>query len=140
MTKKRKSGGRKKGQSGNKNRIQCSRCGRLVPRDKIKKITKRIPLVDRDTAYNIRKQGGFVMSRVVTKHYCTSCAIHSRQVHIRSKKDRDKERPKAEQKITTQVKQKTIKDAEYKKEQRKLISKKRKEQEKHGKKVKRNES
>lgn len=88
MAKKRKSSGRKKGQSGSKRKIQCSKCGRLVPADKAKKVTKNVTLVDRDTAMRIRKDGGYIQYKRVTKYYCISCAVHARQVRIRAKKDR----------------------------------------------------
>lgn len=101
MAKKRKSGGRRKGQSGRGKSVQCAKCGRKVPIDKAKKKTKRISIVDRDTEQMIRRDGGFVPTTFRTQYYCISCAVHTRQVHIRSKRDRDTARPQAEQKTAT---------------------------------------
>ena len=46
MTKKRKSGGRAKGGKGSTGSISCSNCGTLVPKDKAKKKTGRVTLVE----------------------------------------------------------------------------------------------
>ena len=46
MGKKRKSGGRSKGKKGSLGKVQCSSCGRLVPRDKAKRKTSFKQLVD----------------------------------------------------------------------------------------------
>jgi small subunit ribosomal protein S26e len=66
MGKKRKSGGRSKGGKGSLGKVQCSSCGRLVPRDKAK----------RKTSYKS----------------CVSCAIHRHQVKIRSADERKSRR------------------------------------------------
>ena len=88
MAKKRKSRGRKKGQSGRGKSVQCSKCGRIVPVDKVKTVTKRIPLVDRDTEFKLRKDGGYISSKVVTQKLCISCAVHTHKVNIRPKNER----------------------------------------------------
>jgi len=133
MAKKRKGRGRKKGQSGSKHRVQCSKCGRLVPADKAKKVTKRVTLVDRDTAYTIRKGGGYVPFKVVTRNLCISCAVHTRQVHIRSKRDRDRERPLPEQKMETKTRYLVLEDAKVQQERRQVESRRRKEKKKRDK-------
>jgi small subunit ribosomal protein S26e len=88
MTKKRKSGGRGKGQSGRGPSVQCAKCNRTVPRDKAKKFTKNVSLVEYQVARDIRKQGGYVSTKVVTSYYCISCAVHTGKVRIRSKDER----------------------------------------------------
>ena len=92
MAKKRKSGGRKKGQSGKGKSIQCSKCGRMVPRDKAKKFTRAVSIVEYQVAKEIRKQGGYVGTKTVTSYLCVSCAIHSRKIKIRSKDERKGEK------------------------------------------------
>ncbi|MHA1372282.1 MAG: 30S ribosomal protein S26e, partial [Promethearchaeota archaeon] len=74
MAKKRKSGGRRK--SGTTGRVQCSQCGRFIPRDKAKIITKRVPVVDFKIEKELRDQGTILPKRVVSKIYCVSCAVH----------------------------------------------------------------
>ncbi|MGH9981858.1 MAG: 30S ribosomal protein S26e, partial [Nitrososphaeraceae archaeon] len=46
MPKKRTSRGRTKGGKGSSGTVHCSQCGAMVPRDKAKKITGRITLVE----------------------------------------------------------------------------------------------
>ena len=88
MAKKRKSGGRSKGQSGTKHRVQCSKCGRLVPADKVTKVTKRSSLVDWQLQRELERDGAFIGGKTVTQNLCVSCAVHTRRVKIRAKKDR----------------------------------------------------
>ena len=56
MTKKRKSGGRAGGSKGSTGSISCSNCGTLVPKDKAKKKTGRITLVEPTLAKNFAQQ------------------------------------------------------------------------------------
>lgn len=92
MTKKRKSGGRhRKKKGGNPGKEQCSQCGRFVPRDKIKTVTKRVSVVDYKLAKELREQGTIMPTRYVSKKYCVSCAMHRHIVSPRPKKDRRKE-------------------------------------------------
>ncbi|MHA1949212.1 MAG: 30S ribosomal protein S26e [Candidatus Thorarchaeota archaeon] len=88
MAKKRKSGGRKKGSSGKSGTVQCSKCGRIVPADKAKKYTKRVSSVDPQLARELRQQGSYIQTRVVTSYYCVSCAVHSGKVQIRQASER----------------------------------------------------
>ena len=88
MTKKRKSGGRKKGSKGKGGKTQCSSCGRLVPSDKIKKETKYVTLMDPTLARELRQEGTFIPRERRTKYYCVSCAVHKGKVKIRSKETR----------------------------------------------------
>lgn len=88
MTKKRKSSGRSKGQSGSKHRVACDKCGRLVPSDKVTKVTKRSSLVDWQLQKELEKSGSFISGKTVTQNLCVSCAVHTKRVKIRSKKDR----------------------------------------------------
>jgi small subunit ribosomal protein S26e len=88
MAKKRKSGGRSKGSSGNRGTVQCSRCGRIVPADKAKKYTKRVSAVEPQLARELRQQGSFIQTRRVTSYYCVSCAVHAGRVNIRATSER----------------------------------------------------
>ena len=90
MAKKRKSGGRAKGQSGSKHRVACDKCGRLVPADKIKKVTKRTNLVDWQLQRELEKDGAFIGGSTTVQNLCVSCAIHTRRIKIRSRNDRKK--------------------------------------------------
>lgn len=85
---KRKSGGRSKGATGRGATVQCSQCGKVVPRDKAKKRTSRASFVDPQMARELRRSGTYLPSRTVTKWYCISCAVHRGVVTIRSRKDR----------------------------------------------------
>ena len=54
MPKKRTSRGRTKGGKGSSGTVHCSQCGAMVPRDKAKKITGRITLVEPTLAKELR--------------------------------------------------------------------------------------
>jgi small subunit ribosomal protein S26e len=99
LAKKRKSGGRATGKGRS---VQCSKCGRKVPIDKAKKVTKRISLVERDIERDIRKQDGYIPTTYRVFYYCVSCAVHTHTVNIRPDKYRDIDRPEKEQKKETQ--------------------------------------
>ena len=88
MPKKRKSGGRSK--SGATGTVQCSKCGRSVPRDKAKKKTGYKSLVDPKLVKELREQGAQFSRTQTIKYYCVKCAVHYGMVKIRSKDDRKK--------------------------------------------------
>jgi small subunit ribosomal protein S26e len=88
MTLKRASRGRKKGGKGSAGRIQCTNCGATVPRDKAKKVTSRLNLVEHSLAKELRAQGAYIASPRVLKWYCISCAIHFGILKIRSEASR----------------------------------------------------
>lgn len=88
MTQKRKSRGRSKGGKGSSGYVQCSQCGRPVPRDKAKKVTQRITLVEPSLARELRAAGTYVPSSVTQKYYCVSCAVHFGIVKVRAKEER----------------------------------------------------
>ncbi|MEM2111649.1 MAG: 30S ribosomal protein S26e [Candidatus Bathyarchaeia archaeon] len=85
---KRKSRGRSKGQKGRSDVVQCSSCGGLVPRDKAKKSTRRITLVDPVLAKELRQKGAYMPGRFETQYYCVSCAVHRGLVKVRAKEER----------------------------------------------------
>ena len=87
---KRKSRGRSKGGKGRSGMVQCSVCGELVPRDKAKKSSRRVSLVDSQLYKELRQKGTHVTSRVDTKFYCVSCAVHRHVVSVRSRNERKK--------------------------------------------------
>ena len=84
MTLKRASRGRRKGGKGSSDRIQCTNCGATVPKDKAKKVTSRLNLVEHSLAKELRAQGAYIASPRVLKWYCISCAIHFGILKIRS--------------------------------------------------------
>jgi small subunit ribosomal protein S26e len=84
MPLKRASRGRRKGGKGSSDRIQCTNCGATVPKDKAKKVTSRLNLVESSLAKELRAQGAYIASPKVLKWYCVSCAIHFGILKIRS--------------------------------------------------------
>lgn len=88
LGKKRKSGGRSKGGKGNLGKVQCSACGRLVPRDKAKRKTSYKTLVDFSIGKELRQQGTHIARVPYVRYFCVSCAIHRHQVKIRSQDER----------------------------------------------------
>ena len=88
MPKKRKSAGRSKGGKGRGKSIQCSSCGKTVPRDKAKKKQSYTSFVDRQLGKDLRAQGAIIPRMSTIKYYCVNCAIHRGIVKIRSKVDR----------------------------------------------------
>lgn len=69
MTKKRKSGGRSGGSRGNKGNVQCSNCGRQVPADKIKKVTRYISVVDPSMRKELQDAGAVLPRRKETSTF-----------------------------------------------------------------------
>lgn len=90
MPLKRASRGRRKGGKGSSGTIQCMNCGCTVPKDKAKKVTSRLSLVDHALAKELRAQGAYIASPKVLKWYCVSCAIHFGVLKIRSEDSRRK--------------------------------------------------
>lgn len=88
MPKKRKSRGRGKGGKGRSEYVQCSQCGALVPRDKAKKVTRRMSLVEPSLAKELRESGAYVPTTTITKYYCISCAVHFGIVKVRAEEER----------------------------------------------------
>jgi len=90
MPKKRKSGGRSKGNKGRSKMVQCSSCGSQVPRGKAKRVTQYKSLVDWSLGKELRAQGAYFTRQRVEKYYCISCAVHRRVVKVRSKISRQR--------------------------------------------------
>jgi len=90
MPKKRTSRGRSKGGKGRASLIQCTNCARWVPRDKAKKVTSRLSLVEPQLAKELRSSGTYIASPTIVKSYCVSCAVHFGVVKVRSAVDRRK--------------------------------------------------
>ena len=88
LTKKRKSRGRSKGGKGASVMIQCSHCGRPVPRDKAKRETRWTSLVDPSLARELRSHGTYIARERVVKFYCVSCAVHFGLTKVRSEDER----------------------------------------------------
>jgi len=85
MPKKRRSRGRGKGGKGRGMLVQCSMCGALVPRDKAKKLTRWVSLVESTLARELRAKGAYIPGQRVIKYYCVSCAVACRVVKVRSR-------------------------------------------------------
>ncbi|RLG75013.1 MAG: 30S ribosomal protein S26e [Thermoprotei archaeon] len=90
MPKKRQSRGRKKGDKGSVELVQCDNCGALVPRDKAVCITKWYSPVDPQLAEELEKRGAIIARYPVTKCYCISCAIHYGIIKVRPEHERKK--------------------------------------------------
>ncbi|HUI86859.1 MAG TPA: 30S ribosomal protein S26e [Nitrososphaerales archaeon] len=88
MTKKRKSRGRSKGGKGSSVVIHCSNCGAAVPRDKAKKVTTRMSLVEPTLARELRQQGAYIAAPTQVRYYCVSCAVHYGIVKVRARSER----------------------------------------------------
>ena len=88
MPSKRKSRGRSKGGKGSSGVIQCASCGSMVPRDKAKKVTKRLSIVDYALAKELRQKGTYIAVPSDTKYYCVSCAVHRGVVKVRAESER----------------------------------------------------
>jgi small subunit ribosomal protein S26e len=88
MPKKRASRGRSKGGKGSSGVVHCSQCGALVPRDKAKKVTGRITLVEPALAKELRASGAYIPMSTDVKFYCVSCAVHRGIVKVRSEAER----------------------------------------------------
>ena len=88
MPLKRASRGRRKGGKGSSSVIQCVNCGGTVPKDKAKKVTSRLSLVEHQLAKELRAQGAYIAAPKVTKWYCISCSIHFKVLKIRSSEQR----------------------------------------------------
>ena len=93
MPVKRKSRGRSKGGKGRGSLVQCSMCGEQVPRDKAKKVSRRVSMVDSALYRELRQKGAYIASQVQTKYYCVSCAVHRGVVKVRARDER-KQRPR----------------------------------------------
>lgn len=88
MPKKRKSRGRSKGGKGRSELIHCSNCGMLVPRDKAKKVSTWVSLVEPSLAKELRAKGAYIAKQKVVKYYCVSCAVHFGVAKVRAKEER----------------------------------------------------
>ena len=88
MTKKRKSRGRSKGGKGRSGTIYCTNCGSAVPRDKAKKVTTRMSLVEPTLARELRAAGAYIASPTTVRYYCISCAVHYGIVKVRAQSER----------------------------------------------------
>ena len=88
MAKKRKSSGRAKGSKGRSALVECSQCGQRVPRDKAKKVTRFVTLVEPTLARELRQGGTFLPRTKILKYYCVSCAVHARISKVRAREER----------------------------------------------------
>jgi small subunit ribosomal protein S26e len=88
LSKKRKSRGRSKGGKGRSDTVYCSNCGAAVPRDKAKRVTTRLSLVEPTLARELRQAGAYIAAPTTTRFYCISCSVHYGIVKVRAKNER----------------------------------------------------
>ena len=88
MPKKRRSRGRSKGGKGRSELVQCSNCGMLSPRDKMKRVTSWVSLVEPTLAKELRAKGAYIARQRVMKNLCVSCAVHFGVSKVRSADER----------------------------------------------------
>ncbi|OLB70778.1 30S ribosomal protein S26e [archaeon 13_2_20CM_2_52_21] len=88
MPKKRRSRGRSKGGKGRSELVQCSNCGMLTPRDKMKRVTSWVSLVEPTLAKELRAKGAYIARQRVMKNLCVSCAVHFGVSKVRSAEER----------------------------------------------------
>lgn len=68
--------------------MQCCQCGERVPRDKAKKVSRRVTLIEPVLARELRQKGAYIPARVDTRYYCVSCAVHRGVVKVRARDER----------------------------------------------------
>jgi len=88
MARKRKSGGKTGSSKGRYKRVQCSKCGRSVPRSKAKVVSQRTRLVDSRMHKELKKEGTIFLGGSHRKYLCISCAVHSGVVSQRAEEKR----------------------------------------------------
>src|SRR5437899_13083857 len=84
MTKKRRSRGRSKGGKGRSELVQCANCGMLTPRDKVKRVTSWVSLIEPSVAKACRARAAYIARQRVLKNLCVSCAVHFGVSEVRS--------------------------------------------------------
>lgn len=85
---KRKNRGRAKGQKGAEPTVQCDNCGAFVPRSKIQRVTRRVSLVGRDLAKELKQMGAYIAENTIVENLCISCAIHYGVLKVRAREER----------------------------------------------------
>jgi len=59
-----------------------------VPRDKAKRSTHWVSLVDPSLARELRAKGAYIARQRVVKFYCVSCAVHFGVSKVRARDER----------------------------------------------------
>ena len=88
MTKKRRSRGRSKGGKGRSELAQCTNCGMQTPRDKMKRVTTWVSLVEPSLAKELRARGAYIARQRVMKNLCVSCSVHFGVTKVRAREER----------------------------------------------------
>lgn len=73
--------------------MQCTGCGRFVPKDKVKTVTRQVSVVDFKMRKELEEAGAIIPRTTVTQNYCVSCAIHRHVLSSRPKDERKDHTP-----------------------------------------------
>ncbi len=60
----------------------------LTPRDKVKRVTQWVSLVEPTLARELRAKGAYIARQRVMKNLCVSCAVHFGVSKVRSREER----------------------------------------------------
>ena len=111
MPTKRRNHGRNKKNKGHSNFVRCMNCAMTVPKDKAIKRFQMRSMVDGSSKRDIKDNFAFdpkhfhLPKIYVKTQWCVGCAIHSRQVRVRSVKVRSGQKGERFKRYTTKLRQ-----------------------------------
>lgn len=71
---------RRKGKSGKTVVVQCTQCGKMIPKDKAVEKRKTTLPIDYRTRMLLKKSGARLSHAKIKVYYCISCAKHRKYV------------------------------------------------------------